>query len=103
MTVFDTIRFPNPDIYNEEDMSKLPRDLLQKWAEEGNFDMIRISKQHNSAIFATVAKILVLTQVRNHTRYSRYETSDIIEKIYKKNQTDRLKKLIAEYDSDNWT
>jgi len=100
MSIFDTIRFSNPDIYDEDEMSKLPRDLLYQWAVEGGFDThsIKMSKDTNRSIYAIVAKLLVFEQTKNHTRYSCGETSAIIEKIFKKYHTARLKKLIADYN-----
>lgn len=99
MTIFDTIRFPNPDIFNKDDLDKLPRELLEHWTTEITrgvkypFDL-DITDLRND--FSKIAYNTVITKVLA-IRTTNFQTETILINACKKQFTDLLKRMLGEY------
>ena len=101
MTVFDTIRFPNPDIFDKDDLDKLPRGLLELWAAEITKDVkypfdLDITDLRND--FSKIAYNTVITKV-SATRTTNFKSETILISICKKQFTDLLKRMLGEFES----
>ena len=98
MTIFDVIRFPNPDIYSK-DINKLPRDLLEKWvikcANSMGHSTINVK---NIIDFSGIINYLISSS--SFDTYRSIYSQETIENIHKKEATAELKKMIAEYDQE---
>jgi hypothetical protein len=101
MTIFDTIRFPNPDIFDKDDLDKLPRGLLELWVVEITkgvkypFDL-DITDLRND--FSKIAYNTVITKV-SATRTTNFKSETILIGACKKQFTDLLKKMLGEFES----
>ena len=101
MTIFDTIRFPNPDIFDKDDLDKLPRGLLELWTIEITKDVkypfdLDITDLRND--FSKIAYNTVITKVAS-IRATDFTTETILISSCKKQFTDLLKKMMGEFES----
>jgi len=102
MTIFDTIRYPNPDIFSKSDLDKLPRGLLELWVVEITkgvkypFDL-DITDLRND--FSMIAYNTVITKVSS-IRSTNFTTETILISACKKQFTDLLKKMMGDFGND---
>jgi hypothetical protein len=102
MTIFDTIRTPNPDITDNEELKLIPRPVLEAWIaacleEKDQSYPTELNLQDPRNDFSIIiANIL-------HTRLSAYDswkTRCIKNQLWKQRFTDILKKMIADYNPE---
>ena len=106
MTIFDTLRYSNIDISNEDELQKLPRPLLEAWAEEITTGYNRtgyVSIRHPQINFSSLARHSAAHRALKACPGSAFKanvTQHLFEEIYKEQFTVLLKKMIAEYDTE---
>lgn len=101
MTVFDVLRFPRIDIFVKGDLDQLPHRLVEEWAtaiiSEVNYPFdINVKDTRNN--FAGIAYNVALTKSKNE-RYVTLETKSMLLGIYKKQLTDKLMSMLAEFEN----
>ena len=103
MTNFDVIRYPNIDIFDRESLHQLPRPLLEAWAAE----IIKyveypftLDLKNPKNDFSTIAYNTVITASRGSQPYANNTSQGILIKIFQKQFTFLLKKMIAEYGNE---
>jgi hypothetical protein len=95
MTIFDVIRYPVSDIYNENELNLLPEDLYREWfircnGVVSNKDYDRVNQ----------IKIAVTIQAINSAKANSFSKSHTgFEELWKAIFTKMLKEVIKEYDS----
>lgn len=102
MTIFDTLRYLDIDIYNKEELDKLPRGLLEEWAAECVKDtdpvyVIDLKDQRNdfSAVAFNAAHMKISLQ-----NYLSETTKIFLSEMFKRQFTKDLKRRIGEYDQE---
>ena len=104
MSLFDTIRFSNIDISNNDELKKLPRPLLVAWMKEITTGMdwakvIDYTKPDlNVAGLAHSVGFYLAHQSQPYANGT--ITFDVLKDIYLKQFTFILKKMIAEYETE---
>jgi hypothetical protein len=94
MSLFDVIRYPVNDIYNEDELALLPEDLYREWFIRCNGQM---SNKDDSRV--NRIKIAVTIQAINSTKANKFNTTNIgFEDLWKAVFTKMLKEAIKEYD-----
>ena len=99
MSLFDVIRYPITNIYNDDELSALPDDLWLEWIQEVKTAepkmsiaaLLTGSRSNIVRIFQT-KRMLELLQSHRDT--------DGIGHLIKAQMTHRLKQMIAEYEAD---
>jgi hypothetical protein len=97
MTIFDTIRYPITDIYNNRELEALPDDLWAQWVTEvqPNDDWDHSNCQRSSR--ATVVMVFISTRASNATLARSHYGSTTLMKDY---FTRMLRRMIAEYEEN---
>jgi len=101
MTIFDTLRFSNPDIANNNDLKNIPREILETWIAECIEDVnypfeLNLKDKRND--FSVIIYNIMLTKIKETSYTARWDTIDILIGLHKKRFTNSLKKIIAAYD-----
>lgn len=102
MTIFDTIRTPNPDITNNEELKLVPRPVLVEWItacldevdEVYPRELILLDPRND---FSIIISNIMQTKIR---LYDGWETRHIKNQVWKNRFTDILKKKIADYNPE---
>ncbi len=102
MTIFDTLRFPNIDIYDKEELDKLPRDLLEEWAAECIKDtdsVYQVDVKDPQNDFSIIAFNAAHTKISSQC-YLSATTKIVLSEMFKRQFTKDLKRRLAEYDQE---
>jgi hypothetical protein len=95
MSLFDVIRYPIKDIYDNDELEALPEDLYKEW-------FIRCAGKYTRTPMpqrTTEIKIMVQTQAIDSIRNNRFKGSnDSYEDLWKAIFTKMLKEMIKDYD-----
>jgi hypothetical protein len=101
MTVFDLIRFPNIDIFNNNDLRLLPRSLLEAWVgkclEGVDYTQdLNLSDPRNN--FGIIMFNIVVLKSRENS-FGIGTTEQALNRIYTRCFTDLLRKMLGKYDT----
>ncbi len=99
MTIFDSIRFSDIDIYDKQRMKEIPEEVYNQWMDE-----YKISREDNpimnyvDRVYSFVSTSSVKHVIRQGFRsYPRMREN--FEKDLKQQMTDRLKEILKDYDT----
>lgn len=93
--LFDVIRYPITDIYNDDELDALPFDLWAYWIDDVKAN--RVHRFPADGKRSTIVRIVQQTRMLELLRGNRErDTGDLI----KAQMTYRLKQMIAEYEAN---
>lgn len=101
MTVFDSIRFHNIDIFNEDELRQLPRPLLEAWI--GNC-LIGVDYPHELNLsdprncFGVIIFNIIVLRSKAYS-FGISSTEAALSKIYTREYSLLLRKMLGEYDT----